>query len=204
MLLLETQLPARFSSLSRQQIPFMQELFRNFRGLELVPKQVHSRADLKKFLDYARRDRTIAAVHIVSHGEYSTRRPVIVLTGNERINLAAPEGRALFRNLKAEVIFFSCCELGRHEDLMRNLLRVSGADAIFSYTDTVRDYQAFMAESLFYNLAHGYVHGRESTLTLVGVYERLKVILHFLAIDKNRDSLTHPLLVADFADDLKQ
>ena len=47
--------------------------------------------------------------------KYSTKRPVIVLTGDEKVNLGEREGQALFRNLNTEVIFFSCCELGRHE-----------------------------------------------------------------------------------------
>src|SRR6266568_4325927 len=55
-LLLETQLPARPSSSSRRQIVFMQELLRPFSNLELIGERVHSRSDLKKFLDLARRD----------------------------------------------------------------------------------------------------------------------------------------------------
>ena len=201
-LLLETQLPARLASTSRQQLPFMQEFFKNLPELELVSKQVHSRADLKKFLDLAKRDRTIKVVHLVSHGKYSAKSPVLVLTGNEKVNLISPEGRILFRNLKKEVIFFSCCELGGHVKLMRNLLKVSKANSIFSYTDTVTDYQASITESLFYHLAYGYFHGWQSKLTFRAVYERLKFALHFLGIDDRRDSLDDPLLAADFADDL--
>jgi hypothetical protein len=197
-LFLETQLPARLVSTSRQQLLFTQEFFKNLPELELVPKQVHSRSDLKKFLDLARRDRSIKTVHLVSHGRYSAKRPVLVLTGNEKVNLMSREGRALFRNLKKEVIFFSCCELGRHTELMRDLLKVSRANAIFSYTDTVSDYQASITE----HLAYGYVHGRESKLTLRDIYERLKFAFHFLGVDSRRDSLDDPLLVADFANDL--
>src|SRR5256886_6816375 len=98
-LLLETQLPARLSSSSRRQIVFMQELLRPSSNLELIGDRVHSRSDLKKFLDLARRDPRIRVVHIVSHGEYRPKRPTIILTGDERINLAAPEGLNLFRGL---------------------------------------------------------------------------------------------------------
>ena len=95
-LLLETPLPARLSSSSRRQIVFMQELLRPFSNLELIGERVHSRSDLKKFLDLARRDPRIRVVHIVSHGEYRPKGPAIILTGDERINLAAPEGLNLF------------------------------------------------------------------------------------------------------------
>jgi hypothetical protein len=86
---------------------------------------------------------------------------------------------------------------------MHELLRISGADAIFSYTDTVRDYQAFVTEALFYHLAYGYFHGSDSKLLLTEVYERLKFSLDFLGIDHRRDSLTNPILVGDFSEDLK-
>src|SRR5438132_1007652 len=55
------------------------------------------RDSLKKFLNVARRNPRIRVVHLVSHGEYSPKRPVIVLTGEEKINLADREGRNLFR-----------------------------------------------------------------------------------------------------------
>jgi len=49
----ETQLSSRLASASRQQVPFMLEPFRNFLRVELVPKQMHARSDLRKFLDLA-------------------------------------------------------------------------------------------------------------------------------------------------------
>jgi len=77
----------------------MQELLRPFSNLELIGERVHSRSDLKKFLDLPRRDPRIRVVHIVSHGEYRPKRHAIILTGDERVNLAAPEGLNLFRGL---------------------------------------------------------------------------------------------------------
>ena len=203
-LLLETQLPARLTSSTRRQIPFMEELLRPFAGLELISERVHSRSDLKKFLNVARRNPRIRVVHLVSHGEYSPKRPVIVLTGEEKINLADREGRNLFRGLHGKVLLFSCCEVGGNDELMRALLKVSRAKAIFSYTDTVTDRQALITEALFYHLAHRHFSGRESTQALRNVHEQLRFVLHFVGIDKNRDSLTYPLLAADFAEDLRR
>lgn len=203
-LLLETQLPARLTFSTRRQIPFMEELLRPFTGLELIPERVHSRSDLKKFLNVARRNPRIRVVHIVSHGEYSPKRPVIVLTGDEKINLADREGRNLFRGLHGKVLLFSCCEIGGNDELMRALLKISRAKAIFSYTDTVTDRQALITEALFYHLAHRHFSGRESTQALRNVHEQLRIVLHFVGIDKNRDSLTYPLFAADFAEDLRR
>ena len=197
-LLLETQLPARLASSSRRQIPFMEELLRPFQGLELIPERIHSRSDLKKFLDLARRDPRIRVVHIVSHGKYSTKRPVIILTGDEKINLAA-EGRTLFKGLRGKVILFSCCEVGGNAELMRVLLKASGAKAIFSYTDTVTDRQALITEALFYHLAHRHFSGRDSIQALRKVHEQLRFVLNFVGIDQDRDSLTDPLFAADFS-----
>lgn len=203
-LLLETQLPARLTSSSRRQIPFMEELLRPFQGVDLISERVHSRSDLKKFLDVARRNTNIRVIHIVSHREYSPKRPVIVLTGDEKINLADREGRNLFRGLNGKVLLFSCCEVGGNDELMRALLKISRAKAIFSYTDTVTDRQALITEALFYHLAHRHFSGRESTQALRNIHEQLRFVLHFVGIDKNRDSLTYPLFAADFAADLRK
>jgi hypothetical protein len=68
--------------------------------------------------------------------------------------------------------------------------------------DDINDYQAFVTESLFYHLAYGYFHGRESKMSFPEVYERLRFSLYFLGIDNRRDSPTAPLLAADFPEDL--
>ncbi len=122
------------------------------------------------------------------------KRPVIILTGDEKISLAA-EGRKLFRGLRGKVILFSCCEVG---ELMRHLLKASGAKVIFSYTDAVTDRQALITEALFYHLAHRHFSGRDSTQALRKVHEQLRFVLHFVGIDKDPDSLTEPLFAADF------
>jgi len=195
-LLLETQLPARLAASTRRQIPFMQELLRPFKGLELISERVHSRTDLRKFLDLARRDTRIRVVHIVSHGEYSPKRPVIVLTGDEKINLGDSDGRRLFHDLRGKVILFSCCEVGDNDELMYSLLKTSNAKAIFAYTDTVTDAQALIIEALFYHLVRRDLGKRDLARTLERIHEQLKFTLHFLGIDGNRDALTTPLLTA--------
>lgn len=124
--------------------------------------------------------------------------PVIVLTGNAKINLADRAGRHLFRGLHGKVLLFSCCEVGDNDELMRALLKASGAKALFSYTDNVTDSQALIIEALFYHLAHRDLGKRDLAPTLERIGEQLRFALHFLGIDRNRNSLTTPLLLAYF------
>ncbi|MEW6778151.1 MAG: hypothetical protein AB1405_17775, partial [Bdellovibrionota bacterium] len=86
-LLLETQLDQELAS-ERSQVPYMRELFRNFAGVELLAREAHSRADLKKFLEVARRDRQIRAVHLVAHGLKKRKKTSIVLTRDESVDLS--------------------------------------------------------------------------------------------------------------------
>src|SRR3954447_20360968 len=138
-MLLETNLDDELDSV-RSEIRFLRELLGNFDGIELIAKEVHSRADLEKFLDIARR-RRFGTIHIVSHGMAQAREWDIVLTRDEPVNLRRRENRALFRDLKTDVLFFSSCWLGRDRAFMRELLETSGAQAVYAYSDVVTDYQ---------------------------------------------------------------
>lgn len=195
---LETQLDASLTS-ERSEIRFMRELLSNFGPVELVAKEVHSSADLEKFLNHARAEHHIQAVHIVSHGGGRVHPSSIVLTEDEIVDLRRKEGWRLFEDLAVEIIYLSCCRLGQDIAVMRRLLDVSGALAVFSYTRDVDDYQAFMAESLFYHLAYGFVRGERSDLMLEEVYEKLKFSLDYLGIDRTKHPLANPLVAAVFA-----
>ena len=194
-MLLETQLDREMTS-QRAQILFMREFFRNYPSVDFSAERVHSRADLAKFLDRARRNRAVQFVHIVAHGRSSRTRSQLVLTGNERVDLRVGRNQRLFRGLVDKILFFSCCEIGADNDLMRKLLKVSGARAIFSYVDEIEDEQAFVIEPLFYHLAHRAASERSSA-PLEEMYQRLRFALHFLGIDKDRQAMTRSLLAAD-------
>jgi hypothetical protein len=195
---LETQLDAAMDS-PRTQIRFMRELLGTFGNIDLIAKEVHSRSDLEKFLEYSRSDDRIQVVHVVSHGEETRGESALVLTEDEVIDLRHRENRHLFRALHVELLFFSSCRLGQDRALMRKLLEVSAAVAVFSYARDVDDYQAFITESLVYHLAYGYFRGRRSDLSLVEVYEKVKFCLDYLGIDPSRRALADPLLTAEFA-----
>jgi hypothetical protein len=195
---LETQLDLALSS-PRSQIRFMREFLGNFGRLNLIAKEVHSRADLEKFLDHCRADQDVQALHIVSHGMESRHESCIVLTEDELVDLRDRNNRNLFADLGVEAIFLSCCQLGKDARTMQRLQEVSRAVAVFSYARDVDDYQAFLTESLFYHLAYGYIHGRRSDLSMQSVYEKLKFSLDYLGIDRSPSSLTEPMLGAVFS-----
>src|SRR5688572_9248189 len=81
-LLLETDLDEELSS-QRTQIPFIRSFVDHFPTVELIAKQVHTRADLVKFLDVARTDPQVKMLHIIAHGSVGESASSIVLTGGE-------------------------------------------------------------------------------------------------------------------------
>lgn len=195
-LILETDLDRSLNS-SRSQIPFMRGLFCTFPGVELVTKQVHSRADLVKFLDEARSQRVIEVIHLIAHGLQSATQATVILTKDEPVDLRQPENRQLFRGFRNRVLIFSCCQLGRDAELMRRLLRLSGARAVFSYTDDVKDRQAYLTEALLYHLLFRRDGKPLDQSALIDLYQRLRFALPFLKVDGTRDALIDPLLTAD-------
>lgn len=198
-LFLETQLDQKLSS-PRSQIEFMKSFFRNYNHIEFIPKEVHSLSDLSKFLDYARKEKSVYAIHIVGHGEISKNECSLVLTMDERIDLADDENQKIFKNLTDRVLFFSCCQIGRDIDVMQKILKISKARAIFSYSNYLEDDQAFLIESLFYHLLIGPVPSYIKKMSINTVYEKLKFALDYLLIDDGEEPLKDPLLVADFSE----
>lgn len=189
---METHLDRTLSS-ERTQIDFMKAIFKNYKHIEFIAKEVHSRSDLMKFLDFARKDKQVATVHIVGHGKVSRNKCSLYLTMNEEIDLRKESNQKLFKNLNNRILFFSCCQIGSEVEIMQKILNYSKASAIFSYSDDIFDDQSFIIESLFYHLL---IHGEPIKAT----YEKLKFTMDYLRIDDSEESLEHPLLVADFPD----
>jgi hypothetical protein len=195
---LETQLDRAFTS-RRSEIPFMREFLQNFEGVELIAKEVHSRADLEKFLDEARRH-PVRVLHIVAHGSRVGGSACIVLTGDEFIDLNSWHNRHLFAGVKASAIFLSCCVIGSDAGILSKLVEESGAEAVFTYRYSVEDYQAFLVEALFYHLLYG-SHGNAAPAPFDEVYARLVFALDYFGIDQRPRALVDPLLVAVFRRD---
>lgn len=189
-MLLETQLDSALDS-TRSEIRFMREYLDYFRGVTLIAKEVHSRADLEKFLDFVR-VRRFGTIHIVSHGEAQWRESNIILTRNEPVNLRRRENIGLFRDLKAEALFFSCCWMGSDRELMREIMDASKVSAVFSYSHLVDDHQAFLIEALYYHLAYG----GKPEMPFEEIEARLQFVLEYMRIDRDPSALFDPLLVA--------
>lgn len=194
-MLLETHLDRRLDS-ERSQIPFMRAYFRTLPSIDLLAKEVHSRADLLKVLTEARHQPSIKVVHLIAHGRHHAGRASLILTHNDPVDLALTKNQRLFRGLKNKVLFFSCCQLGRNATVMQRLLKLSRATAVFSYSDEVTDYQSFLIEALFYHLTHTQL-AKPSPMALRAAYQRLRFTLPFLGIDRARQALIEPVLVAD-------
>jgi len=200
-MLLETQLDPSLES-DRTESRFLREFFENFGDLDFIAKQIHSRADLEKFLEHARGRRRFDVVHIIAHGKAGRRGTSIGLTDGESLDMRRGDVQRMFSEMKVDALLLSCCQLGRERAIMRQLLRASGVSAVLSYADDVTDYQAFLIEALFYHLACGYYRGERSDLDWREVYERVKFGVDYLGIDDGRKPLVDPLLVAAFSDEL--
>ena len=194
-LYLETQLDKRIDS-KRSQIGFMKQLIPILadESVEIITKEVHSKADLEKFLRYARRDPDIQYIHFGGHGRARRGTCSIYLTGNEEINLNYKRNLGIFKNLREKIIFFSCCQIGSDSEAIKNLLKISKAWAIFGYSRDVYDHQAIIIESLFYY----YCFVAATRLYFKTIYERIKFAIDYLNIDDNKEPLFDPLFVGYF------
>ena len=157
-LLLETQLDENISSL-RSQKEFMRSLATTYGDRyvkEFNAKEVHSLTDFSYFLDKVRQDKANYLIHFVGHGECSSKRTVLKLTNGEEINLRTTKGLSLFNNLHNTEILFSCCGIGRDQQTLDKLCKVSGASAVFAYAvANLSDYQAFLVDAMLYHLILG-------------------------------------------------
>jgi hypothetical protein len=192
LLFLETQMDSDIGS-SRSQIGYMKELIRNLadNNVEIITKEIHSKHDLEKFLEYARKDKTIEFIHIVCHGYSQNNSCVIYLTKNEEVNLKHKRVLELFKNLKDKVIFFSACQISANAEAMTDLLLVSKCQAIFGYTRDINDSQAIMIESIFYH----YIFGLKKGYYFRTIYQKILHAIDNLDIDYVEEPLADPLLV---------
>lgn len=194
-LYLETQLDKRIDS-KRSQIGFMKQLIPILADerVEIITKEVHSKADLEKFLGYARRDPDIQYIHFGGHGQSRRGTCSIYLTGNEEINLNYKRNLGIFKNLREKIIFFSCCQIGSNSEAIKNLLKVSKSWAILGYSRDVHDHQTIIIESLFYH----YCFASAARLCFKTIYEKIKFAIDYLNIDENEEPLFDPLFVGYF------
>lgn len=198
-LFLETKLDKR-PSCERSSIGFMESFFKKYDFIDFKPEMIHSRVDLSKFLDEARKYDNSIVVHISAHGKGSKNKCSLILTNGEEIDLTKMENQKIFKNLNCRVLFFSCCQIGRNVDVMNKILKISKAEAIFAYSDDIDDDQTFLIEPLFYHLLIGYNGYDDEKLPMKTRYDILKKALDDLLIDtRDKDHLLNPLLIAYFS-----
>jgi hypothetical protein len=196
-LFLETKLDPKPSS-NRNSIDFMKSFFKTQDDIDFESETIHSKVDLLKFLVDAKKYKNLIATHISAHGKGSKNICSLIFTKNEEIDLTKSENQKIFQDLNSRILFFSCCQIGRNADVMNKILKLSKAEAIFSYSDDVNDDQTFLIESIFYHLFIGYNGYNYNQLPIHIIYEKLKNALDFLLIDSRRDKkdiLLNPLLV---------
>lgn len=146
-LLLEARLDSSLRS-HRHQGTFLTEFLKPF-DIKVLYEKVHTREDLKKFLEMARNDPNIPYIHYVGHGDFR---------GDAKLKLTfgpvdLKENVGIFSDLEGKIFIFSCCTVGTDRAAMRQLLKVSKAKAIITYDDDIDDAYAFLAEALLYSIS---------------------------------------------------
>jgi len=165
-LFLETSLDKSPKS-TRSQINYLREFLRHYR-VDVAARQVHSLTDLKYFLGWASSRPRCKVVHLVSHGSGTTSDAKLYLTDGTEVDLGKPEGRNVFKNLERKILFLSSCRVGNAEGILTDVLHVSKATAIFSYTKKMNDRECFLIESMFY---HRYLTAQMARSTSQRVFD---------------------------------
>ncbi|MCW8131648.1 MAG: hypothetical protein KIS92_14980 [Planctomycetota bacterium] len=143
-LMLETRLDRKLSSM-RNQGNFIREHLAAY-GARLLYERVHSKEDLRRFLQTEGRRSSVRMIHFTGHGHGKA--GTISLTFEE-VKLA--ENLDLFKGLKGKVILFSSCEIGNLREVMRTLVRKAQLAGVIAYRTEVNDTYANLADAMIYD-----------------------------------------------------
>ncbi len=145
-LILETRLDAALQS-QRHSGTFLREFLQTY-GVRALYERVHTKRDLERFLEHARRTPNIPFIHFVAHGSVKERSSLLLTF--ESVDLHREAG--MFRALDGKMLIFSSCDIGADRPAMERILEFSRARAIIAYTKEIDDAYSYLAESLLYGL----------------------------------------------------
>ena len=143
-LMLEARLDRSLRS-GRGQGAFIKELVGAY-GAKLLYERVHTREDLRIFLQTEGRRPSVRLIHFTGHGHGEN--GTISLTFEDvKLDDAVP----LFKGLKGKVVLFSSCEIGSLGQVMRKLVREAELAGIIAYRTEVHDTYANLADAMIYD-----------------------------------------------------
>jgi hypothetical protein len=148
-LLLETRLESSLTKPDRQYAElFSRALRANL--VEIRHERVHTKNDLRHFLQEANRAKDIRFIHIIGHGREADEKSAARLCLTfEDVDLR--KNANLFRGLPGRILIFSSCEIGRDRDALLGILQKSGAQCIYAYNQEVDDWYSIIVELLLYD-----------------------------------------------------
>jgi hypothetical protein len=148
-MLLETRLESSLTKPDRQYAEmFARALRANL--VEIRHERVHTRNDLRNFLQEGARVKDIRFIHIIGHGKDADDKGAARLCLTfEDVDLR--KNANLFRGLSGRILIFSSCEIGRDRPTLLGLLAKSGAQCIYAYNQEVDDWYSIIVELLLYD-----------------------------------------------------
>jgi len=148
-LLLETRLESSLTKPDRQYAEmFSRALRANL--VQIRHERVHTRTDLRHFLQEQTKEKAIRFIHIIGHGKDADDKGAARLCLTfEDVDLR--KNANLFRGLEGRIIIFSSCEIGRDREALLGILKKSGAQCIYAYNQEVDDWYSIIVELLLYD-----------------------------------------------------
>ncbi len=143
-LMLESRLDRSLRS-SRGQGSYIKELLSAY-GSTLLYERVHTKEDLRRFLQREGRQPNVRMIHFAGHGHGE--QATISLTF-EDVPLLDLE--PLFKGLKGKVVLFSSCEIGSRKKIMSRLVERCELAGIVAYATEVEDSFSNLAEGMIYD-----------------------------------------------------
>jgi len=148
-LLLETRLEYSLNKPDRQYADMFDRALRA-NLVDIRHERVHTRTDLRHFLQEQTKSKDIRFIHIIGHGKEADDKGAARLCLTfEDVDLR--KNANLFRGLAGRIIIFSSCEIGRDRRALLGILEKSGAQCIYAYNQEVDDWYSIIVELLLYD-----------------------------------------------------
>lgn len=163
-LILEGRLNPNLRS-RREYGPAIKQLLSAAYPFEVLHEKVHTREDLRRFIQKDGRSVHNRIIHIICHGGASRPGSACLHLTFDEVELMAHLD--IFAGLEGKILIFSCCEVGKDQHTLQAIKAASGAAVIVAYRKSVLDPYTVLAELLLYELVLNGGKKPESAVTAV-------------------------------------
>ncbi|MBI5376519.1 MAG: hypothetical protein HZA77_13880 [Candidatus Schekmanbacteria bacterium] len=121
-------------------------------NIDVIYERVHTRYGFTRFLkEEINRNKSLRIIHIMSHGRINLKKKTTKLHFTFE-SLDLDRDAHVFKDLlEGKILIFSSCEVGNNTELLKKILKISKAQAIFAYRVEVEDWYTNIVEFLLYD-----------------------------------------------------